>query len=350
VVPVEVMSHQFALFRTAAGEVGMMDSQCCHMGADLSRCGTVSGERLVCGYHAWEFETDGRCAVVSEVPTEKIPKRAGQHAVPVVEYAGNIWFWYGPLPAREFMPIPCFESSRHLVLKGEVHFGRGGPLPIAEHISDSYHFPYKHKATGRVYYTVTENTADRFEFLLEPAPGGETASVQKLFKAFAFVEMAGPCIAVYRTQQDTTVNRDAALLTLLLSATPVRENLTMFTWRIAVRKPVPALLGGGVANRALAALMWLVVRRNFRIDLEVLRWMRPPDKTLWVKPDGSSVREFRAFYHRNVVPGWRFGRGRRPVQAEPTAVGTDIDTDTGVDTGIDAELDVDSDTSARVGA
>lgn len=299
----------------------MMDSQCCHMGADLSRCGTVSGERLVCGYHAWEFETDGRCAVVSEVPADKIPKRAGQHAVPVVEYAGNIYFWYGPGPAKEFMPIRNFESSDYVVVKGEVHFGRGGPLPIAEHISDSYHFPYKHKATGRVNYTVTRNVEDRFEFLLEPAPGGETASVQKLFKAFALIEMAGPCIAVYRTQRSTVVDRDAALLTMLLSATPVRENLTMFTWRIAVRKVVPGPFGD-VANRAVAALMWLVVRRNFRIDMEVLRWMRPPAKTLWVKPDGSSVREFRAFYHRNVVPGWRFGVGRRPTDpTDPTEPG-----------------------------
>ncbi|MGW2186131.1 Rieske (2Fe-2S) protein [Streptomyces sp. NPDC001719] len=79
VVPVTYMSRQYALFRTRGGAVGMIDSQCCHMGADLSRCGKVREERLVCGFHAWEFGTDGVCRKLPGA--DRIPARAVQHSL-----------------------------------------------------------------------------------------------------------------------------------------------------------------------------------------------------------------------------------------------------------------------------
>ena len=34
VVPVTYLDRRYALFRTRGGRLGMVDSQCCHMGAD----------------------------------------------------------------------------------------------------------------------------------------------------------------------------------------------------------------------------------------------------------------------------------------------------------------------------
>ncbi|WP_322780086.1 Rieske 2Fe-2S domain-containing protein [Frankia sp. Cas4] len=318
VVPVEFMSRQFALFRNRTGTVGMIDSQCCHMGADLGRCGWVSGDRLACGYHAWEFETDGRCAAIPRVPAASIPRRARQHAVPVIERAGNIYFWYGPEPVREFLDVSHFDSSQFLNVKGEVYIGRGEPLPISEHIVDSYHFPYSHRITAPVEYAVLANEGDRFEFQLRPAGGQPQSKVQRLFNSHAFGEMAAPCIGVYRTQQDATIDRTSPMLTVLTGGTPVREGLFIFTWRIAVRKIGPDRYFGPL-NRVLGRLMFFIIKWNYYSDMEVLRWMRAPAKPLSVKPDGAAIREYRAFYRRHILPGWRFGD---PTPAgEPTPTG-----------------------------
>lgn len=306
VVPVEFMSRQFALFRGKSGKPGMIDSLCCHLGADLARSGWVQGDRLACGYHAWEFETDGVCSLIPRVPAANISRRARQFSVPVIERAGNIYFWYGPEPVREFVDLDYFDSSRYMSIKGEVYIGRGEPGPISEHIVDSYHFPYSHKISPPVEYSVLVNEGDRFEFRLRPAPGNDGASLQRLFRSHAFGEMAAPCVGVYRTQKSERIDRTNPLLTVLTGGTPVREGLFIFTWRIAVRKLGPDRYFG-LLNRAFGRLMWRIIKWNYYSDMEVLQWMRAPAKPLSVKPDGPAIREFRAFYRRQILPGWRFG-------------------------------------------
>ncbi|WP_131769728.1 Rieske (2Fe-2S) protein [Candidatus Protofrankia californiensis] len=306
VLPVEFMSHQFALFRGKSGRVGMVDSQCCHMGADLGRCGTVVEDRIKCGYHAWEFRTDGGCEVIPELDQSKIPPRAGQRSIPVREHAGNIWFWYGPEPAGEFIEVPYADSKKYLNLKGQIYIARGTLLPVAEHVSDIYHFPVAHKGAGRLEYSILVNKEDRLEYQLRPADETGMKKVQKWFRPFAFIEMIGPSASLYRTQKDATVDRSGPLLTIVLGGTPVRDDVMFFGYRVIVRKIGPGPLFAPF-NHLIARMMWLTVRRNVYADIDVLRWLRHPEKTLWVKPDGPSVREFRTFFQRRIVPGWRFG-------------------------------------------
>ncbi|WP_250285701.1 MULTISPECIES: Rieske 2Fe-2S domain-containing protein [unclassified Frankia] len=312
VAPVEFMSHQFALFRGKSGRVGMVDSQCCHMGADLGRCGTVVEDRIKCGYHAWEFRTDGGCEVIPGLDQAKIPPRAGQRAIPVREHAGNIWFWYGPEPVGEFVEVPYADSKKYLNLKGQIYTARGTLLPVAEHVSDIYHFPVAHKGAGRLEYSILVNKEDRLEYQLRPADETGMKKVQRWFRPYAFIEMIGPSASLYRTQKDATVDRSGPLLTIVLGGTPVRDDLMFFGYRVIVRKILPGPLFAPL-NHLIARMMWLTVRRNVYADIDVLRWLRHPEKTLWVKPDGPSVREFRAFFQRRIAPGWRFGD---PLPAE----------------------------------
>jgi phenylpropionate dioxygenase-like ring-hydroxylating dioxygenase large terminal subunit len=291
------MGRKYALFRTSRGAVGLVGARCCHMGADLSRCGTVDGERLTCGYHAWAFDTAGVC--VDAPQCERVPEAARQNALPVLEYAGNIWFWWGHRAPESFVDISYFEANTHMNLKGEVHIGRSDPLPIIEHIADIYHFPHNHRAAGAVEYVVLENSGPTLEFQLRPKTGATATRIQALFKPYALITMASPCTGIYRTQSSERFDRTSPLLTMLLGVTPVRHDLTIFTWRIAVRKVSTRWFAWPV-NRALGLIMWTIIRRNVHVDLEVLKWMNPPRHTLWVKADGASVREFRRFYTRNV--------------------------------------------------
>lgn len=309
VIPVQFMSRRYALFRTRSGQVGIVEAHCCHMGADLGRCGTVLGEHLVCGYHGWEFDTAGRCKRIPDV--EKIPPRAGQCSLPVIERAGNIWFWYGKTKPGDFTPVTYADSRHYLNLRGEVHIARSGPLPVIEHIADISHFPHNHKATGPLEYLVLENEGSRFEFQLRPR-GSAGKKIQQFFKPYALITMAGPCSGIYRTQNGPDHNRTNPFLTMILGVTPVRSDTTIFTWRIAVRKIGPDLPMWPI-NKVVSWIMYIIIRRNVHVDLEVLKWMRPPPKTLWVKPDGTSVRDFREFYFRNIAPDRQPVADQRPV-------------------------------------
>jgi len=296
---VEYMGQRYALFRTRRGDVGMLRAQCCHMGADLGRAGKVIGERLVCGYHGWEFGTSGRCEHMPQV--QRIPERACQPTVPVVERAGNIWFWYGtPEPSKPFPDVSYFDDrSEFLTIKGEAHLGRCDPLPIIEHVADVYHFEHNHRASGPLEYTILRNEGDIFEFQLRPKEGGPS-KIQRLFRPYAFTEMVGPCTALYRTQDGPEIDRRTPMLTMVLGVTPIRENETVWTWRVVVRRPLRRRRMALPVDYAFARLLWLIIRRNVHVDLDVINWMDPPERDLWVKPDTSSVRDFRAFYRRNM--------------------------------------------------
>lgn len=58
-VAVRLAGRDFAVFRTANGQVGAFDDICPHRRMKLS-LGSVDGEKLRCLYHGWTFDCDGK--------------------------------------------------------------------------------------------------------------------------------------------------------------------------------------------------------------------------------------------------------------------------------------------------
>lgn len=127
------------LYRSQQGRVGAMTSTCVHMGADLSR-GKVSGERLQCPMHGWEFNTGGRC---EHIPmASEIPNRARQSALVVEERNGIVFGFLGgepdaPLPD---FPIEAFhQTSRITVMDFDTPY-----QVLASNSYDAQHFSTVH--------------------------------------------------------------------------------------------------------------------------------------------------------------------------------------------------------------
>ncbi|MFG2550232.1 Rieske 2Fe-2S domain-containing protein [Streptomyces sp. NPDC048581] len=298
VVPVTYMARQYALFRTRGGQVGMIDSQCCHMGADLSRCGRVREERLVCGFHAWEFDTDGACRNIPRA--DRIPSRAVQHSLPVTEQGGIIWFWHGS-PTPEPMSQLRFteDRRRHLCLAGEVLICHADLRPIGEHVTDVSHWPYTH-SPGRTMTAVQLRDEGRhFSFRIQPAE--EDGTRIHHFRPYVLVEMASPTTAVATPQPGPYPDGKPPRMAFVAAVSPVRPGVTIATWSLIVRKLGPDWLLWP-ANRLWAAFLWRLVRHNHHADFEILRWMRPVAKDLWSVADGPTLRAYRRFYRRNLPP------------------------------------------------
>jgi phenylpropionate dioxygenase-like ring-hydroxylating dioxygenase large terminal subunit len=100
---VRAFSTDWAVFRSASGEVGIVHATCAHMGADLTR-GRVVGERLRCALHAWEYGRSGACEAIPG--RTDIPAAARQPALPTTVSFGIVYGYLGegippPLPAPE---------------------------------------------------------------------------------------------------------------------------------------------------------------------------------------------------------------------------------------------------------
>lgn len=71
-----ILGEDLAVFRTQSGLPAALQDRCLHRAAPLS-AGKVTGERLRCGYHGWEYESSGCLAHVPSLgpETHKLGRR-----------------------------------------------------------------------------------------------------------------------------------------------------------------------------------------------------------------------------------------------------------------------------------
>ncbi len=113
--PVRLLGESLVLFRTSAGELGLVAERCRHRGASL-RCGHVDDEGISCPYHGWKYGPAGQCLNMPAETTQKpaLLQRAATTAYPVEELGGLIFAYLGP------KPYPLLPRSDLLVMDNVI--------------------------------------------------------------------------------------------------------------------------------------------------------------------------------------------------------------------------------------
>lgn len=101
----QVLGERLVAFRTATGRIGVLDSRCGHLGADLAK-GRVVGEALECPYHSWSYCPDGSCERVPAQP--EAAKDVRQTGYPAEVRQGLVYYFHAP---RALFPLPFFEGE-----------------------------------------------------------------------------------------------------------------------------------------------------------------------------------------------------------------------------------------------
>lgn len=108
--PVKLMGQNFVLFRDENGELGFMDRDCAHRGADLAY-GRIEDGGLRCPFHGWLFSINGDCL---ETPAEpegsKLHLRYKQRSYPVVLRSGIVFAYIGEGEPPAFPEFDCFVA------------------------------------------------------------------------------------------------------------------------------------------------------------------------------------------------------------------------------------------------
>ncbi|MDB5281085.1 MAG: cholesterol desaturase daf-36 [Bacteroidota bacterium] len=105
VIEVEALGQKFAVFRGEDGKVGVLDVYCPHLNANLAE-GCVKGNNVVCPFHGWEFNKEGKCAKIPYSDT--VPKTAKTKAWEVKENWGLILIWY-----HSENQVPTWHTDGH---------------------------------------------------------------------------------------------------------------------------------------------------------------------------------------------------------------------------------------------
>jgi phenylpropionate dioxygenase-like ring-hydroxylating dioxygenase large terminal subunit len=105
-VKCKILGQNLVLFRDSQGEAQCLSNICVHRCASLSN-GWTSGDHVVCPYHGWEYNGDGKCRHIPSLgrAQEVSMARARVDAYPTQERYGIVFVFLGDLPAADRPPL-----------------------------------------------------------------------------------------------------------------------------------------------------------------------------------------------------------------------------------------------------
>lgn len=90
---IKAFGTRLVVFQGEDQQLRILNAWCPHMGADLS-IGRIEGNNVVCRFHGWAYDGNGRCA---HIPYSKtIPPRAAVRAWPALEVNELLFVWNDP--------------------------------------------------------------------------------------------------------------------------------------------------------------------------------------------------------------------------------------------------------------
>jgi len=159
-----LLGEQLIAYRDHQGRVGIMDHRCPHRCASLFFGRNEKGG-LRCAYHGWQFDVEGNCLDMPNVPKHQaFPERVKARSYRVMERNGLIWTYMGkrevPPPMPTFEPVLLPESETNLFLvQRECNW-----LQALEGDIDTSHFGFLH-AGGVSPEVVDEASLGRYAIM-----------------------------------------------------------------------------------------------------------------------------------------------------------------------------------------
>ena len=174
---VQLMGQQFVLFRDENGQLGLLDRDCPHRGADLS-FGRIEGGGIRCPFHGWLFDVKGTCL---ETPAEpegsKLCSRVRQAAYPVVEKAGVVFAYIGEGQPPAFPEFDCFVApdTHVFAFKGLFECNWLQALEVG---IDPAHASYLHR------FFQDEDTSESYGKQFRGASAGSEMPITKVLREY----------------------------------------------------------------------------------------------------------------------------------------------------------------------
>jgi phenylpropionate dioxygenase-like ring-hydroxylating dioxygenase large terminal subunit len=151
---VKVMGEDLVAFRATDGRVGLVEPACAHRGANLF-FGRNEHGAIRCIYHGWQFDLEGRCIDMPNVPRDAAYHgRIRIRAYPTREFADMVWAYMGPEDALPEMPqleVGLVPASHRFVSKKlqECNWAQS-----IEGALDTAHFSFLHMPAPAVAETL----------------------------------------------------------------------------------------------------------------------------------------------------------------------------------------------------
>jgi 5,5'-dehydrodivanillate O-demethylase len=147
---VRYLGEDLTLYKSAAGEYGLIADRCAHRCMSLEH-GIPDERGLRCAYHGWVYDAAGKCVEQPfedrTVPEARYRDRITITAYPVQELGGLLFAYFGPQPAP-LLPRWDILVRDDLDRAIEIHSLPCNWLQCMDNAADPVHFEYLHAAYG----------------------------------------------------------------------------------------------------------------------------------------------------------------------------------------------------------
>jgi 3-ketosteroid 9alpha-monooxygenase subunit A len=156
VVPMRYFGTDLVCYRGQSGELHIGDAFCLHFGAHLGHGGIVEDDCLVCPFHGWKWDGEGRNVDIPYSDPERMKLRIRQWDVAEVD--GLVLLWFGLHREKPTWPAPRMLADG---LEADTDYWpvhpdtcavwrdvRFPPQVATENSGDAAHFHYVHGAAS----------------------------------------------------------------------------------------------------------------------------------------------------------------------------------------------------------
>jgi 5,5'-dehydrodivanillate O-demethylase len=147
---VRFLGEDLTLYRSSAGEYGLIEDRCAHRCMSLE-FGIPDEKGLRCPYHGWVYDQSGQCVEQPfedrAFPEAHYKDRIKVTAYPVRELGGLLFAYFGPLPAP-LLPRWDLLVRDDLDVAVEKHLLPCNWLQCMDNAADPVHFEFLHAAFG----------------------------------------------------------------------------------------------------------------------------------------------------------------------------------------------------------
>ena len=206
----KVAGKELVLYRTASGLACIADAFCPHMGGNFGFGGKVEGETIVCPFHHFCFDPNGKCTKTGYGTPP--PPGAVLKVYSVAEKNGFIMFWLHSQDAAPKWEMPEEDQTDWTEIKTKEYILSAHPQEITENSVDLGHFSvvHKYKNVREIKAAYSDGPFLKGSYGFEREPFGLFGAASKGIKAefdffilglgYSFVEVTLPVMQL-KTRQ-----------------------------------------------------------------------------------------------------------------------------------------------------
>ena len=294
---VNAFGQKLVIFRSADGNINVLDAYCRHMGGDLSH-GEVKGNEIACPFHDWRWGGDGRC---KQVPySRRTPKLARTAAWTTLQQDGMLFVWNDPerKPPPPQVTIPRIEGATsddwtdwHWYTT-VVH---SNCREIIDNVVDMAHFFYIHGSLPTYFKNIFEGqvATQYMNGAGRPDLGGPEGT--RMLGTTSVASYHGPSFMI----DDLTYHYESGdAQTILINCHyPIDANSFVLQYGIIVKKSSES---PGDQAMKTAIRLGDFVKLGFEQDVQIWRHKARIDNPLLVEEDGP-VYQLRRWYQQFYV-------------------------------------------------